>query len=134
MTKNTADTIITKTIIPRRKLEVPLITPGGVPGVFEEPVVQAGGLIRAVTDNQYGVVYWVNVIVVVTIGCIDDTVSILMNIYTICCDSGTYRLLMNGGLQIFDVMEPTLLLIFDLDVNSLCSRVVTVSGVVTILT
>ena len=37
-------------------LNVALITPGGVPGVLDEPVVQAGGLISAITNEKDAVV------------------------------------------------------------------------------
>ena len=37
-------------------LEITLITPGGVPGVLEEPVVQASGFIMAIADNENSVV------------------------------------------------------------------------------
>ena len=63
------------------ELEVTLVTPGGVPGVFDEHVVQASGFIMAVTDSEYAVVYGVKVLVVIkyfsfAIFRIDDTTTV----------------------------------------------------------
>ena len=63
------------------EFEVALITPGGVPGVFEEHVVQASGFVMPVTYSEYAMVYAVKVLVVnkyflCAIGSIDDAAFI----------------------------------------------------------
>ena len=83
-------------------LDITLITPGGVPGVFYEPVVQAGGLISAVTDNENCVVDWVKVQVFCeAIDCIDDAACILMDVLAVGGNSNRDGLLRNGFLNQF---------------------------------
>ena len=41
-----------------------MITPGGIPGVFDEHVVQASGFVMTVTDSEYAMVYLVKSLVV----------------------------------------------------------------------
>ena len=74
--KHTADTP-NFIIINYFEFEVALITPGGVPGVFEEHVLQASGFVSAVTDSEYAVVNCVKNLVVIkylvsAIASIDD--------------------------------------------------------------
>ena len=65
---NTADTQMSTIIIRVKKcdvdLEVPLFTPRGIPGVLDQPVVQARGLISAVADDDHGMVYHILVILI----------------------------------------------------------------------
>ena len=83
-------------------LDITLITPGGVPGVPYEPVVQAGGLISAVTDNENCVVDWVKVQVFCeAIDCIDDAACILMDVLVVCGNSNGERLFRNVQLKQF---------------------------------
>ena len=52
---DTADTTLKSLIISsiaNLELQVTLITPGVAPGVLNQPIVQAAGLISAVTDNE----------------------------------------------------------------------------------
>ena len=49
------------------ELDVTLVTPGGVPRVFDEQVVQASGFINAIPDSEYAVVYTVKHMVLVLI-------------------------------------------------------------------
>ena len=77
---HTADTI-NSIISCKLEFEVAILTPGGIPGVFDEHVVQASSLVMAVTDSEYTMVYWVNVLIVikhfcVAIGSIDDTACV----------------------------------------------------------
>ena len=63
------------------ELEVTLITPGGVPRVFDEPVVQVSGLIIAISDKENAMVYFVKQLFVnlyggIAIVCIDDAAFI----------------------------------------------------------
>ena len=44
---------------PNLEFEIALITPSGVPGVFDEHVVQASGFVMAVTDSEYAMIYLV---------------------------------------------------------------------------
>ena len=50
------DIAYTISIIISFDLYVALITPGSVPRVLGEPVVQASDLVSAVADNKYGVI------------------------------------------------------------------------------
>ena len=50
------DTASTGIVASNSELDVTLITPGGVPGVLDEPVVEAGGGIVTVADGEDGVV------------------------------------------------------------------------------
>ena len=43
-------------ILANFELQVALITPSVIPGVFDQPVFQASDLVSAVTDNEYGMV------------------------------------------------------------------------------
>ena len=63
------------------KLEVTLITPGGAPGVLDEPVVQASGFISTIADNENAMINCVKPLPVnnfygVAIVCIDDTTCV----------------------------------------------------------
>ena len=81
-----------------------MITPGGVPGVLEEPVVKASGFIMAIADNQNTMVDRVKFLSVkfcrgAAIGCIYDAAFIRMNVNIIGINSGDDRLLLKGGLN-----------------------------------
>ena len=58
------------------ELEVPFITPGSVPGVLDEPVFQAGGLIKAVADNEHGVVDSVKIFSILVVECFSTIVCV----------------------------------------------------------
>ena len=69
-------------IISHSDLKIPLITPGGIPGVLYEKIVQASGFIMTIADNEHSVVYhvvfgivWVTV-GFVAISCINDTTRV----------------------------------------------------------
>ena len=76
---DTADTFCISNI--NFDLDVALITPGGVPGVPDEPVVQASGCISAVADNEHGMVDKTpicisQIITIPAVVCVDDTARI----------------------------------------------------------
>ena len=126
-------------IIYHSDLYVPLITPGGVPGVLYEPVFQASGFISAIADYEHTVVDWIKAFLIVrkiliklvAIFWIDDTASVWMNIYIIGGDSDADRLFCNGGLQLFLSRNPKVSNRLYFDVNGLGSQVETVGWVVT---
>ena len=73
-------------------LEVTLITPDSVPGVLDEPVVQASGFISAIAFTEHTMVYRVKVIiVVVTIVWIDEAACVWMDVNTVGRDSDADR-------------------------------------------
>ena len=76
----------------------PFITPGSVPRVLDEPVVQVGVIIMAITDNEYAMINRVEKLYVfIAIGCIEDTFWVMM--YGIIGRNyDANRLLKNGSL------------------------------------
>ena len=55
---DTANTMIIICIVSVNfDLDIALITPSNVPGVPDQPVVQASGCISAVADHEHGMVY-----------------------------------------------------------------------------
>ena len=114
------DTTETIKIIFHSNLKIALITPGGVPGVLEEPVVQASGFIMAIADNEYSVVDGVYVLsfnfyLFHAIVCIYDTACIGMYGNIIGKNSGADRLLCYGCLNLGYVMWIAYVLDFDLN-------------------
>ena len=94
------DTAATKRIV-HSKLYVPLIAPGGVPRVLNEPVVQASGFIGAITNSQHAVVEWVKRFFgIEAIKCINDAAGVLMYVFIISRNSDGNRLFLNGSLQL----------------------------------
>ena len=121
--------------IVNHNLKVPFVTPGGVPGVLEQPVVQTSGFISAVANDEHGVVYAVsgvkNVIRVKAIICIDDTTRVGVDILIIGCNSDGKRPFLKCLLQISICTWNNLFMAFDGNVGSLGSRVEAIGRVVT---
>ena len=84
---DSTDTIII--IIFNFELDVPFITPGGVPGVLHEPIVQAGGLVSTVADYEYSVIDRIKIFTflvsdyLIAIPLINDTALIGVNVLVI---------------------------------------------------
>ena len=94
-------------------LEVTLITPGGVPGVFDEYVIQASGLINAISDSEYSMVDRVKGIIIsssigvpasVAIGCIYNTARIGVDVLVIGCDSDETWRFINSVMKTSSIM------------------------------
>ena len=128
---DTADTFREKVSVNNFELDVALITPGGAPGVPDEPVVQASGSVSAVADYEYGVIDKTKVSSIEAIVCVDDTARIGVNILVISRKNDGNRLLCNFGpsseRRVFKGLTP----ILDGNVGGLGGRVETVGRVVT---
>ena len=95
------DTADTMTSISLFDLYVPFMTPGGSPGVLDEPVVQASLKIIAIADSDHGVVNWVKFFFwVVAIMCIYDATLVGMNILIIGRNSDGKWMFFKGGLHL----------------------------------
>ena len=109
-------------------LEVPLVTPGGVPRVLDEPVVQASGIINAITDNEYGMVYCVKHLLVnsndiVAIVCINDSTCVGVYVFIIGRNSGGNWLLLNPCFHLGSNVSILKTYIFDSYAGGLGGRV-----------
>ena len=105
MVTSAENAIIVMIFNPKFKLEVSLVTPGGVPGVFDEKVLQATGLINAISDSEYAVVYGVKVFIVIqdgfcAIACIDDATRVLMDVLVVGSDTEDNWLCLKNGFYI----------------------------------
>ena len=77
------------------ELDVALITPGGVPGVPDEPVVKASGVISAVADYEHGMVHTISALVAVV--CVNDPARIGVDVCIIGRKNYGNRLFCNCG-------------------------------------
>ena len=91
---DTADTIA----IDDSELDVALVTPGGVPGVLNEPVVQAGGGVSAPADGEDGVVK-----IGAALGAVEDTTAVGLEDVLVGLDGDGKGLGGEGGLHLADV-------------------------------
>ena len=96
---DTADTNVT-CIVLNFELDETFITPGGVPGVLDQPVMQTSGLVNAVADHEHGMVDRVKVSITQAIFCIYDTACIGVDILVIGRNNDGKRLSCNCGLYI----------------------------------
>ena len=78
------------------------MTPGGSPGVFDEPVVQASQKIITIADSDHGVVNWVEVCLFMSVAimCIYDATLVGMNIFIISCNRNGKWMFFKGGLHL----------------------------------
>ena len=79
-----------------QELDVALITPGGVPGVFDDPVILV--ILIAVADGEDGMVEGVAAIAVV-----EDTSHVALEWYTACINGDRKGLHVESGLHLVDV-------------------------------
>ena len=95
-----------------QELDVALITPGGVPGVFDDPVILV--ILSAVADGEDGMVEGVAAIAVV-----EDTSHVALEWYTACINGDRKGLHVESGLHLVDIVGGYGSVVRDSDFGSL---------------
>ena len=93
------DTADTGTITSDGELDVALVTPVGVPGVSDEPVLEAGGVIVTISDGGDGVIEGGT-----ASRCVEDTTAVSLPGGSVGLNEDGKRLLVESGLHLGDAV------------------------------